>query len=197
MKNKSAELFYERLSWIRNIHWNSHALYIDENWGSRKDDYEILKSVIISCEPNRILDVGCGTGRLFPLFDSLNIKEVLGQDISEKALKIADTRYSYNNIKTVCVDLLDLDFPPQFFDLAISNRVLQHIPANKISQYVKKLAQLCKYIYINEMCKSDLTAESYYMFHHKYEELFENNGFSIMNKGMIENQTWYLFLNKK
>ncbi|MCX5806895.1 MAG: glycosyltransferase [Proteobacteria bacterium] len=193
IRGRFIALFYGHFSWIRQIYWNSRAFHIDENWGASQNDYDILKDVITTFKPDRILDVGCGTGRLFPLFDSLNVKEVVGQEVSAKALRIANKRYTLKNIKTINTSLLDLDLPSKFFDLAVSNRVLQHVPKVEIDLYVKKLAELSKYIYINEMCESDAVEEFYYMFQHDYEKLFEKNGFFVLKKGMIDKQTWHLF----
>jgi len=140
-----------------------------------------------------VLDIGCGSGRLFPLYNDLKIKEVIAQDVSSKALKIAKDRYRFSNIKLTNKDILDLNFPKHYFDLIISNRVLQHIPHDEIEVVVKKLTGLGNYVYINEMSDSDYTGESFYLFKHDYIALFNKLGFKITQKGLIGRQTWFLF----
>ncbi len=175
------------------IWWNYLARDIDEKWGTIRHDYALLSRIISSSKPRRILDIGCGSGRLFPLYNDLKINEVVGIDISNKALKIANSRYSYSNIKTYNQHILDLNFPIHYFDLVISNRVLQHIPQNEIEIVIKKLTELGKRIYINEMYDSDHFGESFYLFKYDYILLFDKFGFQVIERGCLGKQTWFLF----
>lgn len=81
-----------KFSLLRKMFWNISAKRVDNRWGRLKGDYDALESIIISITPNRILDIGCGSGRLFPLYQALGIKEVVGQDIAQSALDLARTR---------------------------------------------------------------------------------------------------------
>ena len=185
----------------RKMYWNHRSSDIDEKGGTEKDDYALLSKIILSLKPRRILDIGCGSGRLFPLYKDLKIKEVVGQDVSSKALKIAKDRYRFSNIKTTNQHILNLNFPMHYFDLIISNRVLQHIPHDEIEVVIKKLTELGDYVYINEMSDSDYTGESFYLFKHDYIELFNKYDFKVIQKGLLEvldaqclvRQTWFLF----
>jgi glycosyltransferase involved in cell wall biosynthesis len=175
------------------MYWNHRAFNIDEKWGREKDDYALLRDIILSLKPQRLLDVGCGSGRLFPLYNDSEISEVVAQDISSEALKMAKDRYHFSNIKTTGQPILDLKFPMHYFDLIVSNRVLQHMPRGQIEAVIRKLTKLGKLIYINEMCDSDSADESFYLFHHNYVELFNKYGFKVIQKGLLGNKTWFLF----
>lgn len=178
---------------VRKFYWNQRASDIDGKWGTEKHDYILLSKIISLVKPEHLLDLGCGSGRLFPLYSDLKIKEVIGQDISSKALKITKERYHFPNIKRINQDILEMNFPLQYFDLIVSNRVLQHIPRSDIEMVIKKLTDLGKNIYINEMFDSDYTGESFYMFKHDYAKLFSKYAFKVIQKGLLGRQTWFLF----
>jgi hypothetical protein len=175
------------------IYWNRRADDIDEKWGGERDDYELLREIITSLKPNRVFDFGCGSGRLFPLYHDLGIPEVIAQDISTKALRIAKNRYAFSNIKITNDDILALSFEKNYFDIIISNRVLQHISHDKIDDVIKKLTELAEVIYINEFSNSDYSHDSFYIFKHSFLELFEKYDCKVIKKGMLDNKTWYLF----
>jgi hypothetical protein len=181
------------IPWARKKYWNHRASDIDQKWGMEKHDYDLLGKIILSIKPNRLLEIGCGSGRLFPLYSDLKVKEVLGQDISRQALIIAKERYPFSNVNTTNQSILNLEFPRYYFDLVISNRVLQHIPQSEIEEVIRKLTDLGKKIYINEMYNSDFIGESFYMFKHDYVELFRKFGFEVIQKGLLGKQTWFLF----
>lgn len=175
------------------MYWNQRASDIDRKWGREKHDYVLLSRVISFVKPRRLLDFGCGSGRLFPLYNNLKIKEVIGQDVSSEALKIAEDRYHFPNVKTVKQGILETNFPSQSFDLVVSNRVMQHIAHNDIQTIITKLTDLGKNIYINEMSDSDYTGESFYLFRHSYVELFSECKYKVIQSGLLGKQRWFLF----
>lgn len=75
----------------------------------------------------KVLDAGCGTGELALLLDKEGFHS-FGTDISEKSLKIARGTSRRLSIPTSLrkMDILDLKFPIDFFDIAIANGVLHH-----------------------------------------------------------------------
>ena len=165
-----------------------------------KHDYEVLKSILTSIVPSRVLDFGCGNGRLFPLYQNLNIREIVGQDISGESLNLARMHHNYENVKLLNIPVDKLDFSDYYFNIVICNRVLQHIPPSTIEQTIKKLCRLGKFIYVNEISDSDgLPLDcNYFLFLHDYINLFKNFGFYIKDKGFIiseinTNQKWLLF----
>lgn len=75
---------------------------------------------------DKVLDLGCGNGRLSELFKDKNI-DYLGADNSEKLIKIAKAKYP--NSRFQLADALNLPFPDNYFDKIISVAVLHHIPS--------------------------------------------------------------------
>lgn len=88
--------------------------------------------------PNeKVLDIGCGSGRLYKLFRGKEIK-YFGIDFAEKLIKIARERYSSpKELKGatppvfLVANALRLPFGDNFFDKVFSIAVLYHIPSQE------------------------------------------------------------------
>jgi ubiquinone/menaquinone biosynthesis C-methylase UbiE len=78
----------------------------------------------------KVLDVGCGNGKLIDLMDGKKI-DYLGVDNSEALLKYAKQKYT--NYRFVRADLLDLGKIPDInFDFVFCAAVLPHIPGEDL-----------------------------------------------------------------
>jgi len=77
----------------------------------------------------RVLDLGCGNGRWFSLFQEKNI-DYVGIDSSEKLIEIAKARYPKGKFQVA--DALNLPFPNNFFDKVYNIAVLHHIPSEEL-----------------------------------------------------------------
>lgn len=99
---------------------------------------------------DRVLDLGCGNGRLTVLFKDKNI-EYIGVDISEKLIEIAKDKFSIYNFqftispKFMVADGLNLPFPDNYFDKVFSIAVLHHLPSKKLrAKFVKEAHRVLK-----------------------------------------------------
>lgn len=81
---------------------------------------------------DKILDLGCGNGRLFDLMKEKNIFYT-GIDNSEQLIKTAEQKYS-GKARFLVSDVLELPFTENYFDAVISLAVLHHIPSKKNRQ---------------------------------------------------------------
>ena len=74
--------------------------------------------------PEPILDVGCGDG----LFARLAYpgRQTWGIDINPDEVRRAQATQSYRTI--ICGSICDADLPPSFFESAIANCSLEHVP---------------------------------------------------------------------
>lgn len=175
--------------------WEDQAAIIHAQWGEESHDFAVLNAIIAqSVQPQpapAILDVGCGSGRLFGLYRANGIADVVGLDIAEQALALANERYP--DVPTQQGKVEDLDFPADRFTLAICNRVLQHIPPNAIQQAIGKLCTIAQMVYVNELTASDQLNEEFFMFRHAYPALFAQQGLRLAESGQIGQQTYYLF----
>lgn len=180
----------------RKIYWISRAKDLYDKYGSTEGGYDTLKQCIESVSPRRLLEIGCGNGRNFPLYAMMEIEEVVGQDISNAALEIAQKR-GIPGIKLIDTPITELDFPNLYFDLTVSNRVLQHIPGEHVESIIESVCRMSPYIYVNEATAEEMgnLFESFYMFIHDYPALFGKFGFKIVREMKVDNQLRLLFHN--
>ena len=93
-------------------------------------------------EGDKILDLGCGNGRLYELLKNKPI-DYYGIDNSEKLIEIAKSRYP--NINFQVADALNLPFPENFFDKVVSVAVFHHIPSKDLRlQFLKEIKRTLK-----------------------------------------------------
>ena len=202
---------------ITKFYWDLRANDIHDSWGEDPFDYATLGDVINYIKPSCILDIGCGSGRLFNLYSrlkinelfnsssSFKINEIVGQDISQMALNIAATR-NLPNVKLLNCKIEELEYEPKHFDLIISNKVLAAIPAGGIGSVMDRLCYLGKRIYINELLQEEENNNAQkcpYFIAHDYALLFRERDYKIDKSGSIEykmadsgnivNQKWFLF----
>ena len=80
---------------------------------------------------DRVLDFGCGNGRLLELFADKKI-EYTGVDVSEKLIEIAKQKYSTENVNFQKISgQASLAFPNDYFNAIYSIAVFHHLPSEK------------------------------------------------------------------
>ena len=85
----------------------------------------------------RLLDLGCGMGHTTSLLS--NLKEVVGVDFSQKAIRIASKK---SGGSFVCGDAQALPFQDRSFDYVVSKDVLEHVPND--GQVLDEILRVCK-----------------------------------------------------
>jgi SAM-dependent methyltransferase len=171
--------------------WEERALDIHARWGKGTDDYAALRRIIARYQWKSVLDVGCGSGRLFPLYRQCGVQYITGIDLSVTALALAHE--AYPDVQLRQLRLEELDYPVASFDLGVCNRVLQHVPETHIGSGIQKLCDMCRYVYINELTDSDQLHQTFWMSMHDYRRLFQQSGFTCLESERIGPQTYYLF----
>ena len=90
----------------------------------------------------RVLDMGCGSGRLFEIAKNKNA-DFLGIDGSPALIEIAKKKYSEAEFQVA--DALDMPFPDNHFDKVYSISVIHHIPSKTLRlQYFKEANRVLK-----------------------------------------------------
>lgn len=181
-------------AWGRRVvrdFWEAQALSIHEQWGSTQHDFQLLRKLLQRYQPASLLDVGCGSGRLFALYMEQGGQDIVGMDLSAKALTLARGRYPW--IKTFQGKVEALALPAAAFDLAICNRVLQHVPPGAIATAVTNLCTCCRLVYINELTAREQVPEEFFMVRHPYPALFAAQGFHLLEAGDLGQQHYQLF----
>ncbi|MDD4607356.1 MAG: class I SAM-dependent methyltransferase [Patescibacteria group bacterium] len=87
---------------------------------------------------DKILDLGCGNGRLIQVFTDLNI-DYTGIDISANLIKLARVNYPASNYKFLVGDMTQsLPLEDKKFDAVFCIAAFQHIPDVDLRQQVLK-----------------------------------------------------------
>ena len=92
-------------------------------------------------ETERVLDLGCGNGRLFDFFKDKKVTYI-GIDSSSKLISKAKEKYG-NYFKTA--DILSLPFSNNYFDSIWSIAVFHHIPSKELRlEALKEIRRVLK-----------------------------------------------------
>ena len=98
-------------------------------------EFNIFREYV--ADGDKVLDVGCGNGRLLELLKDKKINYT-GVDLSEKLIGLARNRYPQNSF--LVADNLNLPFPANSFDKVFSIAVLHTIPSQELRK--KAIAEL-------------------------------------------------------
>lgn len=109
---------------------------IASSWDNKTIRNEQIISDILDLgeisEGKSVLDVACGTGVLFPDYLKRGTAKVLGVDVSEEMVKIANEKYNKKGIKVVCADIATLRTDEKFDCIMIHNAFPHFINPIKI-----------------------------------------------------------------
>lgn len=102
---------------------------IRETSGNANDLFEIpvLFSMMPELAGKRVLDLGCGYGEHCKLFVQAGAAQVVGIDISEKMLAVAQTENSDPKIQYMQLAMEDLSQLQAQFDLVVSSLALHYV----------------------------------------------------------------------
>ena len=167
------------------VFWNGLAAHVHSHWGYDDYDFDVVAKCIETIGAESVVDVGCGSGRLFPLFIDQRV-EFCGCDISPVALSLARRRFPESNLREVAVEGISDLVLGRRFDLAVSHRVLQHIPPASFDKALRGITTVASAIYVNEMTADQTPLTSSYMFSHNYITEFQNLGFSLVLSGVLD-----------
>lgn len=108
----------------------------DENFQNHLKVYQFLQQFSIGMD---VLDSGCGTGYGTALLAE-KAKSTVGVDISKPALRWA--RKHYPNVKFIQMNVQQLEFSDNSFDLVVSSENFEHLPDQKA--HVSELARVLR-----------------------------------------------------
>ncbi|MCK5044201.1 class I SAM-dependent methyltransferase [Candidatus Parcubacteria bacterium] len=103
-------------------------------------DIDCLKEYVVPEE--RVLDLGCGNGRLYKIFKDKKI-DYVGVDNSGELIEIAKENYPHLHFQTA--DALNLPFPDNHFDKIYSIRALHNLPSQEFrTQFLAEANRVLK-----------------------------------------------------
>src|SRR5271156_3963469 len=105
--------------------------------------YSVIRASVQShFQPTRVLDYGCGVGRLVVPFAQRS-QTVVGVDVSPGMIEQARENCKRFGVSARLLDVSELDsLPPASFDLVHSLIVFQHIPVARGEAILRKLIAL-------------------------------------------------------
>lgn len=125
---------------------------------------------------DRILDIGCGYGRLCTAFPP---EKYLGIDINPEAVKEARLRHTDYEFREVC---FDDPYPPA--DIGLAYTVLLHIGDRQIESVVARMCNAFEYALVAEILgrKWRIPGQQVPVFNrelHEYESFFSQHGMRL------------------
>ena len=110
---------------------------------------EYVSRIIKDFDLKRVLDIGHGDFEMWKNWQFPGI-EYLGVDISDKATRLAQTKYQNNNLVFKTLDFTQLDDVP-FADILITKDCLQHLPNQAILMLLQKFSSYEHLIICNDL----------------------------------------------
>ena len=104
------------------VNWNQH-------WEEHKEDADFSNisalDYFVDLLPKnfKVLDIGCGSCKFYPLFKLLGCSEYVGVDFSPTAIDLAGKKFPELTLLLMRVEQIDFD---SHFNLVFSNTLLQH-----------------------------------------------------------------------
>ncbi|GFO97259.1 methylase [groundwater metagenome] len=92
---------------------------------------------------SRILDVATGTGKQAFAFAKKGY-DVIGIDLSEDMLKVANKKNKYENVKFEIADATNIPFEDRHFDVSCVSVALHDMPLNIREKVLKEMARVTK-----------------------------------------------------
>jgi 2-polyprenyl-3-methyl-5-hydroxy-6-metoxy-1,4-benzoquinol methylase len=98
---------------------------------------ETTKTVVLGVGPHRVLDLGCGDGRLSYELLTAGVDEVVGVDLVEQAVAFARAFNAVHGDRArfACEPVQSL--PETAFDAAVAMEVLEHIPEGQLGEVLE------------------------------------------------------------
>jgi glycosyltransferase involved in cell wall biosynthesis/SAM-dependent methyltransferase len=186
------------------LDWDIQAPILHNQYGHLSHDFPVLGSVIDKTKARSVLEIGCGSGRLVPVYLAHNVQTIWLQDVSERALDLCrqrffcqkHIRYIYGSVQSVPISAAP--------DVIVANRVLQHIlEDDQFKEMMSYLASMTRYFYVNESGIEEAISINWaYLKGRDYVQIFRELGWHVADRGELTaeggtRQRWMLFATKE
>jgi hypothetical protein len=181
------------------LDWDAQAPILHNQYGHLSHDFYVLGHVIDKTGARSVLEIGCGSGRLVPVYLAHNVETILLQDVSVRALDLCrqrffcqeHIRYFHGNVQNVPISAAP--------DLVVASRVLQYILKNdEFKGIMNYLTSMARYFYINEAGVEEATSINWpYLKRRDYLQVFSHLGYKLVEQDELiadsGRQRWMLF----
>lgn len=155
ISNKIEELLEDEKKSEEDKWYELYKIDIEEF--KKPDDYityklkykkKLINTIMKYSNKGKILEAGCGTGLLAGYMQKEGF-EVTAIDLSQKILNYAKEIAEMSKVIKPCnyqqMDILNLKYPCNHFDLAYSNGVLEHFSDNEVVEILKQQMKVANY----------------------------------------------------
>ncbi|BAY32378.1 type 11 methyltransferase [Nostoc carneum NIES-2107] len=123
--NQKIQRDFDRLALLPPVQWDHNNHYHSF----------LLQQLPPNCK--NILDIGCGKG-VFSRLLAQRAEEVIAVDFSAKMIEVAQQQSQcYTNIKYQVADILQWQFPVEYFDAIASIATVHHLPLDVLLPKIK------------------------------------------------------------
>lgn len=124
-----------------NQHWGSHTTV--KRLKTINTAYpEVVRLLLdLTNEKSNCIELGCGSG-IYAIELLANNRKCIASDFSKNALELAKIKGKnlYNiNVPTQLVDIYDIPYPDNTFDLVFSDGVIEHLDIPKVLKEMKRV----------------------------------------------------------
>jgi 2-polyprenyl-3-methyl-5-hydroxy-6-metoxy-1,4-benzoquinol methylase len=137
--------------------YNKSVTFYTEIINALNADFSLYKSIINAVEPASLLEIGCGMGRLFPIYLD-RVKEIYGFDISDGMIHSAKLKFPTINL-TVS-DMLTFEISKKFDLIVVSNSLLKHLKNN--NDRLLAIRKMKEHLSVNGIIIFDHSSYLYY-----------------------------------
>lgn len=128
MDKKEIIKFFDKCS----AHWDDDAIINNDKMKTILDYAKVDKG-------NRVLDVACGTGIMFPYYLERGVESILGLDISPEMVKLCKKKFEDNDrIDVICADADEFVLENKFDAVMIFNAFPHFINPKQLIENLRK-----------------------------------------------------------
>ena len=103
------------------LYFDKAASHWDENIRCRFDVVDTILDCAGICKGDSVLDVGCGTGFMFPFYAFREARHVTGIDLSPEMVRIAAAKNTDSRVSVICGDAISYSYDRTFDRIVIYN----------------------------------------------------------------------------
>jgi ubiquinone/menaquinone biosynthesis C-methylase UbiE len=105
-------------------------------------DHKLLRDILYGVRLGRVLDFGCGYGRLTCVLSEF-ADEVIGIDVNKTMIEMAKDSYrDWKNIAFYSYDGVKIPAPDKLFELTMTFTVLQHLADEHVKQLMPEIKRV-------------------------------------------------------
>jgi SAM-dependent methyltransferase len=173
----------------------SYRLYTDspEYRRYREAQFAFFRELIAELKPERLLDFGCGSGKLFPLWTA--VPEVHAYDRARSQIEIARAEaarvrpgHPYQIMHCLAGERAETPYDDDLFDLIVAAEVLLHVVPADADALVAELRRICRGR-LALVVPAPFDNPAPHCFDHDDVTLFENR-FAITGDRCLHNQRY-------